>query len=81
MAALVLRWLDRLDPETRRRGAVWMLIGSLIGWPLTALTVARGEPQFILGLSWFAITLTALDVLSTTDVRREQDDDGTSEAT
>ena len=50
--------------------AAWVLfVGSLIGWPLTALTVARDEPQFVLGLSWLAITLTAADLLSTTDVR------------
>lgn len=50
--------------------ASWiLLIGSLIGWPLSALTFARDEPQFILALSWLAITLTAADLLSTTDVR------------
>ena len=45
----------------------------MIGWPASALTVAKGEPQFILGLSWIAITLTALDVAATTDVRNEQE--------
>lgn len=50
-----------------------LLIGSLIGWPLSALTWAKTEPQFILGLSWLAIALTAIDILSTTDVRSEQD--------
>lgn len=53
-----------------RLWAAWvLLIGSVIGWPLSALTVARHEPQFVLGLSWLAITLTAADLLSTTDVR------------
>ena len=47
-----------------KRALAWtLLVGSLIGWPLTALTVAREEPQFILGLSWLAIILTALDGL------------------
>ena len=50
-----------------------LLVGSLIGWPLTALTVARNEPQFVLGLSWLAITLTAADLLSTTDVRKQHE--------
>lgn len=55
--------------------ASWaLLIGSLIGWPLSALTVARNEPQFVLGLSWLAITLTAADLLSTTDVRGKTDE-------
>lgn len=54
----------------------WFLfIGSLIAWPITALTIFRDEPQGVLGLSWFAITLTALDILSTTDVRKTQDED------
>ena len=33
----------------------------------------RSEPQFVLGLSWLAITLTALDILSTSDVSAEQE--------
>jgi uncharacterized membrane protein YfcA len=49
-----------------------LLVGSLIGWPLSALTVARDEPQFVLGLSWLAITLTALDLLKTSRVHRDQ---------
>jgi uncharacterized membrane protein YfcA len=57
-----------------RIGLAWLLlVGSLIGWPLSALTVAKHEPQFILGLSWLAITLTALDILSTQDVRHQQE--------
>lgn len=68
--------VDRLrDPRLRVRLAGVLLVVSLIGWPLSAFTVARGEPQFILGLSWLAITLTCLDVVATTDVRREQEDD------
>lgn len=57
----------------------WMLfVGSLIGWPLSALTWARDEPPTVLHLSWLAITLTSLDLLSTTDVRRNNDDDKAS---
>jgi len=52
-----------------------MVIVSLIGWPLSALTFAKDEPQFILGLSWLAITLTAADIWATTDVRAEQEDE------
>jgi uncharacterized membrane protein YfcA len=68
--------LDLLrEPANRVRLAMVLLVGSVIGWPLSALTFARDEPQFILGLSWLAITLTAVDILCTTDVRREQDED------
>jgi uncharacterized membrane protein YfcA len=50
-----------------------LLIGSLIGWPVSAMTIARDEPQFILGLSWLAIALTALDFVQTSRVHRDQD--------
>jgi hypothetical protein len=52
-----------------------LLVGSLVGWPVSALTVARHEPQFVLGLSWLAITLTAMDILQTTSVRVTQEKD------
>jgi uncharacterized membrane protein YfcA len=57
-------------------GLAWaLLVGSLIGWPLSALTVASDEPPFILGLSWLAITLTALDLLKTSRVHQDQGDE------
>jgi hypothetical protein len=64
-----------MRPQTRRRVAGWLIVASLLGWPVTALTLAREEPQFVLGLSWIAITLTAVDVWSTTDVRAEGEED------
>lgn len=53
-----------------------MLVGSVVGWPLSALTFAHGDPMTILALSWLAITITAYDVLTTADVRAVQDGDG-----
>jgi hypothetical protein len=47
-----------------------LLIGSLIGWPVSQLTVASTEPPFILGLSWFAIVLGAWNTIVTTAVNR-----------
>jgi len=64
-----------MKPAWRRNAALVMVVVTLIGWPLSALTWAREEPQFILALSWLAITLTAVDIAATTDVRAEQDDD------
>lgn len=69
----MLDWLR--NPQLRIRLAIVLLVVGVVGWPVTALTVARQEPQFVLGLSWLAIILTSLDVLATTDVRRTQDDD------
>lgn len=63
-----------MSPKTRVRLAWVLLAASIVGWPLSALTIAQGEPPVVLGLSWLAITLTALDILSTQDVRKNQDD-------
>lgn len=62
-----------MDPRIRVRAAWVLLVASLLGWPLSALTFAQGEPPVVLGLSWLAITLTALDIVSTQDVRKQQD--------
>jgi hypothetical protein len=63
-----------MRPRIRRAAALVLVVVTLIGWPLSAMTWASNEPQFVLGLSWLAITLTALDIAATTDVRAEQDD-------
>jgi hypothetical protein len=69
-----------ISPVNRLRLAWITILITLIGWPLSAVWIGF-EPQeeklaeqFILALSWLAITLTALDVLMTADVRAEQDD-------
>lgn len=62
-----------VSPRTRVRLAWVMLVASAAGWPVSALTFARDEPATVLGLSWLAITITALDVLFTADVRKEQE--------
>lgn len=55
--------------------ALILLVGSLILWPISAVTWAKDEPQFVLGLSWFAITLTAMDLLKTSRVHKDADGD------
>ncbi len=53
--------------------AAWvLLVGAIIGWPATQLTIAKDEPPFTLALSWLAIILTAADLLSTSQVHQEQ---------
>lgn len=62
-----------MNPRRARTVAAWVfLVGSVIGWPLTALTVAHGEQQFILGLSWLAIILQAAELLTSSQVHEEQ---------
>lgn len=62
-----------MRPKVRVRAAWVLLVGALVAWPVTALTVFREEPQGILGLSFLAIVLTAADIVSTQDVRKQQE--------
>jgi hypothetical protein len=53
-----------------------LLILSLIGWPLTQFTIARDEPPVVLALSWLAIILTAVGIIVSAYVKRDQDGNG-----
>lgn len=70
----LLHHFDRIDPEARRIAAGWVLLVSLVGWPLSQLTLARHEPPFVLALSWLALIFTALDIVCSTDARKALDD-------
>jgi hypothetical protein len=60
---------------SRRLIFAWtLLVVSLLGWPISTFTFAKDEPKAVLGLSWLAITLTAVDIIMTTSVRDKQDD-------
>lgn len=63
-----------MTPRWRRRAALVLLAVCLVGWPVSALWWARDEPPFVLGLSWLALVLTAVDIAATTDVRAAHDD-------
>jgi hypothetical protein len=63
-----------VSPKWRVRAAWLLLAVCLLGWPLSAFTFAREEPPAILALSWLAVAITALDVVSTQDVRQKQED-------
>lgn len=63
-----------MNPHRRRQAALVLIILSLIGWPLSAFLLAKDEPPFILALSWLAITITAVDVWLTTDVRKQTEE-------
>lgn len=52
--------------------AAWcLLVGSIIGWPVGALTVFRDEPQGILGLSFLAIIIECASLLTASQVHEE----------
>ncbi len=59
--------------------AAWvLLIGSAITWPVSHFTFAKDEAPVTLALSWFAILLVALDLLTTSQVaeRNGKEDNG-----
>lgn len=49
-----------------------LLVAAIIGWPLSAFTLAKTEPQFVLGLSWMAIILEAMNLINTSEIHKEQ---------
>jgi hypothetical protein len=50
-----------------------LLIGADSGQPMTAMTIARGEPQFILGLSWMALMLEGFNGVQIASDRKKED--------
>ena len=65
-----------MSPDARIRLGWVLFVVSVIGWPVSALTIARQEPQIVLFLSFFAIWLTALDFISIEKARKEQKENG-----
>jgi hypothetical protein len=62
-----------VNPKARLFAAWALLVVSLVLWPVSCQTFAKDEPPAVLSLSWLAITLTCLDIVSTQDVRKEQE--------
>lgn len=54
-----------LDPKVRIGIACFLFVASLIAWPVLALTIAKDEPQVVLGLSFLALLYTSYDVIAT----------------
>jgi hypothetical protein len=74
MSRWLVKRLSNTAPESRRVYAARILIGSLVGWIVTHLGFLllgiTGIFEHVLNLiSWWAITLTAWDILATTDVK------------
>jgi hypothetical protein len=40
-----------------------MLVGGIVMWPISALTWAKDEPQFVLGLSFLALIYEGFNAL------------------
>jgi ribose/xylose/arabinose/galactoside ABC-type transport system permease subunit len=66
--------LGRISGQRTRTMVAWvLLVGSLAGWPVSMLTWARDEPPFILSLSWLAIVIESASLLTSSQVRENQD--------
>jgi len=53
--------------------AAWvLLVGAIIGWPISAFTWAKGEPPFVLGLSWLAIIISSAELLTASQIHEDQ---------
>lgn len=80
MTAWLLRRFDGIDPAKRRLWAARLLVASLVLWVanrvlwLMGIVTDRVLDSITNDLSWLALTLTAVDVVFTSDVRTEQDD-------
>lgn len=67
-----------VEQRTSTTIVIWsswvLLVVSVAGWPISQLTVARDEPPFILGLSWFAIIYAAANTLLTAYTKRSAEE-------
>lgn len=74
------RRFEHIEPEKRRRFAIHLLVWSFllghvnVGMFLGGIISHELMDLVTNYLSWCAITITALDVVMTTDVRKEQDE-------
>jgi hypothetical protein len=65
-----------MSPRIRLWAAWILLVACLIGWAASLFVFATGEPPWVLSLSWGALILTCLDIISTQDVRKKQEGSG-----
>jgi hypothetical protein len=50
-----------------------LLVCCLIGWPASILWWATTEPVFVLSLSWMALVIESITLITASQVRRDQD--------
>lgn len=53
------------SPQAQVNISWFIIISSFIGWPLTAVTVAKNEPFVILSISWLALIYAGYSSLVT----------------
>lgn len=55
-----------------------LLVTCLIGWPASLFWLAQSEPPFVLSLSWMALVIESITLITSAQVRRDQDSDDES---
>lgn len=56
--------------------AAWALLAvCLVAWPVSCQTFAKEEPPAILSLSWAAIIIECISVLTTQELNKKQEDE------
>lgn len=71
-----------MNPRTRVKGSWVLLVVSIVAGVYCTIAISRDAfERVLMAISWFAITITALDVLATTDTRAKQEEEvsGTSD--
>jgi 4-hydroxybenzoate polyprenyltransferase len=68
------------DPHWRFRFAVVLFVFAAVGWPATHILMLVTDPpenswvfHVLMVISWLAILMTALDLMATTDVRKQHE--------
>lgn len=74
VSRFLISHLCRLTPEQRRLWAARILVASIIGWLVShALLVELDQSDFfshcLMFISWWAIIVTCIDVIATSDVK------------
>lgn len=52
-----------MTPKGQERASWFIIISSVIGWPVSALTIAKDEPLIILSISWLALIYSGYSAL------------------
>lgn len=64
MATAVSKFLNKIiNPKNQIRVSWFIIISSIIGWPVSALTIAKEEPFIILSISWLALIYSGYSAL------------------
>jgi hypothetical protein len=68
--------VDARKVRRARTIAAWiLLVGSTVAWPISHFTFAKDEAPVTLALSWFAIVLVAMDLVTSSSMAESVKDD------